>query len=149
MSAIPEADWDTIEAVALTLATYGCFPVKLCRVNDHTHKDKTGADRPCHTPGKRPVESHWEQGNRETNLAQMDAWKAMGFMVGNVIVDPLVGLDGDLVPDGMVRWFEEQGESIPHTLGDVVPTTGKSHLIVLRRASKREAISSQHRGSRK
>ena len=130
--AIPSPDWDTIEAVSLTLATYGCFPVKLCRVTDHSHKDpKTGISHPCRTPGKKPEEGGWQKGTREKNLPLLDAWKSMGFNVGTAITDPAVGMDED-IPGGLTTWFEELGEPVPYTLGDEVPLTGKRHIVILR-----------------
>jgi hypothetical protein len=128
MKNVPEPDWETIEAVAITLATHGCFPVKICRVTDHTHpKD----DSPCRTPGKRPWEEAWQKGTREKNLAQLDAWKTMGFGVGNVMTGDTIGMDEDVV-EGLTKWFEEQGEGVPPTLGDEVPLTGKRHIVVKR-----------------
>lgn len=126
--AIPSPDWETIEAVSLTLATYGCFPVKLCRVTDHTHP---GEDQPCRTPGKRPWEKRWQQGSREENIPLLDAWKSMGFGVGNVMAGQVVGLDED-IPGGLDKWFAELNEPVPLTLTDVVPVTGKRHFHLLR-----------------
>lgn len=123
---IPSPDWDTIEAVALTLAYHGCFPVKLCRVTDHEHRGK-----PCPSPGKVPIDKAWEKGSRETNIPLLDAWKNMGFGVGNVLAGQVVGLDED-VPGGLDIWFNELGEDTPTTLMDVVPVTGKRHFHFLR-----------------
>lgn len=55
----------------------------------------------------------------------------MGFGVGNVMAGEVIGLDED-VPGGMTTWFEELGETVPVTIGDVVPLTGKRHIMVKR-----------------
>jgi hypothetical protein len=61
----------------------------------------------------------------------MDAWKTMGFGVGNVMAGEVIGLDED-VPGGMDKWFAELDEPIPLTLTDVVPLTHKRHFHFLR-----------------
>lgn len=126
MTPIPAANPADIYGSAYALGTYGAFPVKVCRVADHKHPKDA---EPCRTPGKRPWESAWQKTTAEEGFARLDDWVNSGWGVGIVPVGDLLGMDEDVV-GGLEAFFESVGESVPRTIGDVVPLTGKRHIWV-------------------
>ncbi len=120
---------DVIEVLSAVIADAGGFPVKLCQPVAHTHK-VSGVDQPCRSAGKRPIQPQWEQGSPAHGMRYIYDWLDKGLNIGWCFDHRLVGLDEDQLA-GLDRFFAALGEPIPVTLGDIVPLTGKRHLVLL------------------
>jgi len=119
---------DVIEVLSAVIADAGGFPVKLCQPVAHTHK-VSGVDQPCRSAGKRPIQPQWEQGSPAHGMRYIYDWLDKGLNIGWCFDHRLVGLDEDQL-NGLDRFFVALNEPIPVTLGDIVPLTGKRHLVV-------------------
>jgi hypothetical protein len=119
---------DVIEVLSAVIADAGGFPVKLCQPVAHTHK-VSGVDQPCRSAGKRPIQPQWEQGSPAHGMRYIYDWLDKGLNIGWCLDRWLVGLDEDQL-NGLDKFFAALGEPIPVTMGDIVPLTGKRHLVV-------------------
>jgi hypothetical protein len=115
---------DIIEAAILNVVTQGeGYPVQLCAPTKHQHRSLL-----CTSRGKRPLAKDWAAMSKSTTMPDLGKWLDGGYNVGIVLDGDLVGLDED-VPGGLDVFFRAVGEPIPVTMGDIVRTTGKRHLI--------------------
>jgi hypothetical protein len=116
---------DIIEAAVLNVVTKGeGYPVQLCSP-ERAHQHRSVA---CPSRGKRPLSPGWAAMSKAETMPDLGKWLDGGYNIGIVLDGDLVGLDED-VPGGLDVFFRALGEPIPTTMGDIVPVTGKRHLI--------------------